>query len=363
MEQFAKRSDTERQDILQESANRRGIRDVIIEKDFWVCWTLGRLYALPELADHIIFKGGTSLSKAYGLIERFSEDIDLTIGRTAPHICDTKNPMESDISRKERERRITTVKSAAQCFVAEVAMPLLNTAFSKSLGTNEGWTLSLDEEDSDQQTLLFHYPRVMNYRVGGGFFGARFFAARYFAARHFTKGKIGYIKPAVKLEFGARGETEPHESRVIQPYVAEDFPDFFEQPNISILTLAAERTFWEKATILHALHHGSKLRDRMSRHYYDTFIMAEKGIAEIALSQPELLQQVVHNKNLMFRDNKASYETATMAELKLIPTDDMFPALQKDYDAMQEMLMGDVPDFNAIMKRLAALEEQIHKAK
>ena len=76
MEQFAKRSDTERQDILQESANRRGIRDVIIEKDFWVCWTLNRLYALPEPANHIIFKGGTSLSKAYGLIERFSEDID-----------------------------------------------------------------------------------------------------------------------------------------------------------------------------------------------------------------------------------------------------------------------------------------------
>ncbi len=126
MEQFAKRSDTERQDILQESAARRGIRDVVIEKDFWVCWTLDRLYALLELGDHITFKGGTSLSKAYGLIERFSEDIDLTIGRTAPHICDTKNPMEPDISGKERQRRISTVKSAAQCFVAEVAMPFLN---------------------------------------------------------------------------------------------------------------------------------------------------------------------------------------------------------------------------------------------
>ena len=356
MEQFAKRSDTERQDILQESANRRGICDVIIEKDFWVCWTLGRLYALPELADHIIFKGGTSLSKAYGLIERFSEDIDLTIGRSAPHICNTKNPMEADISQKERKRRISSVKEAAQSFVAKIAMPLLNTAFSKSLGTDEGWTLSLDEEDPDQQTLLFHYPRVMNYRVGGGYWG------RYWGPSYWGKGSVCYIKPTVKLEFGARGETEPHKNRVILPYIAEDFPDLFEQPSISLFTLAAERTFWEKAIILHALHHGTKMKDRMSRHYYDTFIMAEKGIAEIALNQPELLQQVVHNKNLMWRDNKASYETATMAELKLIPTDDMFSALQKDYAAMQEMFMGDVPDFNAVMKRLAKLEEQIHRA-
>lgn len=354
MEQFAKRSDTERQDILQESANRRGIRNIIIEKDFWVCWTLDRLYALPELADHIIFKGGTSLSKAYRLIERFSEDIDLTIGRTAPHICDTKNPMELDISRKERERRIADVKKAAQYFVAEVAMPLLNTAFTQSLGTNDGWTFSLDKDDPDQQTLLFHYPRVMNYSMG--------FGKGSYGVGRFGEGKIGYIKPTVKLEFGARGEIDPHEDKIIQPYVAEDFPDFFEQPNISISTLTAERTFWEKATILHALHHGSKLRDRMSRHYYDIYVMAEKGIAEIALSQPELLQQVVHNKSLMWRDNKASYKTATMAELKLIPTDDMLLALQKDYAAMQEMLMGDVPDFNVVMKKLTALEELIHKA-
>lgn len=348
MEQFAKLPDTERQDILQESANRRGIREIVIEKDFWVCWTLDRLYALPELADHITFKGGTSLSKAYGLIERFSEDIDLTIGRNAPHVCDTNNPMEPDISRKERERRIAAVKSAAQCFVKDVAMPLLNKAFEQYLETKEGWTLELDEDDPDQQTLLFHYPALFSY---GGFNNA------------FSDGfqKSGYIKPTVKLEFGARGEIVPHEDKDIQPYVAEDFPDFFEQPIVSVATLAAERTFWEKATILHALHHGSKLRDRMSRHYYDTFVMTEKGIADMALKQPELLQQVVQNKSLMFRDNKASYGTATMTELKLVPTGDMLPVLKKDYAAMQEMFMGDAPSFDDIMKCLAELEKKINK--
>ncbi len=148
----------------------------------------------------------------------------------------------------------------------------------------------------------------------------------------------------------------------ITPYVAEDFPDLFEQPTISVSTLAAERTFWEKATILHALHHGTKLKNRMSRHYYDVFVMAEKGIAETALSQSALLAQVVQNKSLMWRDNKASYDTATMVELKLIPSDEMLPVLKKDYAAMQEMFMGDVPDFDFVMQRLAELEEQIHKA-
>ncbi len=338
MEQFAKLPDTERRDILQESATRRSISDVIIEKDFWVCWTLGRLYALPALADHITFKGGTSLSKAYGLIERFSEDIDLTIGRTEPYICGTKNPMKRGISNNERKRRIVDVKKAAQNFVKNIAMPLLNTAFTRSLGTDKSWALKLDPDDPDGQTLLFYYP------VDG------------------VSQNSSYIKPTVKLEFGARGDTEPHESKYIRPYVAEDFPELFEQSIVSVSTLTAERTFWEKVTILHALHHSSKLHDRMSRHYYDTYVMAEKGTADTALKQPKLLEQVVQNKSLMFSDNKASYETATMAELKLIPTGDVLTALQEDYSAMQEMFMGDVPNFGVIMKRLAELEEQIHEA-
>ena len=357
MEQFAKKPDTEKREILQETASRRGIRDIIIEKDFWVCWTLGRLYTRPELSDHITFKGGTSLSKAYGLIERFSEDIDLTIGRTAPHICDTDNPMEAKISNKERERRIKVVKKAAQNFVMKVAMPLLSLTFEQSLETNKGWSLEPDKGDPDQQTLLFYYPRIMNYGMG--------FGHGTYGAGRWGEGEAGYIKPTVKLEFGARGEVEPHELKTMTPYVAEDFPQFFERPTVSVTTLVAERTFWEKVTILHALYHehtldhDTKLRDRMSRHYYDTYMMAENGIADAALRQPELLRQVVLNKSLMFRKSKASYETATMAKLKLVPTHSMLTDLQKDYTAMQEMFMGDAPDFKAIMQRLTELEEQI----
>lgn len=345
MQIFAKRTD--RQTFFQESAARRGVRDTVIEKDFWVCWALERLCSVPDLADHITFKGGTSLSKAYGLIERFSEDIDLTIGRSAPYIRETENPMGQEISGKERERRIVSVKKAVQEFITQTVLPSLNAAFEESLGTGTGWTLELDQNDKDQQTLLFFYPAVCGYGGFGKDFGSDF-------------QRPSYIRPTVKLEFGARGETEPHEMRTISAYVAEEFPDSFMQGSFKVRTLSAERTFWEKATILHALHHGSTLRDRMSRHYYDVFMMDKGGIAASATGKPDILEQVVRNKETLFRDGKASYGTATMTELKLVPAADREDDLRKDYEAMQEMFMGDFPSFDEIVKKMQSLEERIH---
>lgn len=351
MDRFATLPDEERRDILREAASRRNVSDIIMEKDFWVCWTLDKLFSLHEIAPHLTFKGGTSLSKAYGLIERFSEDIDLTISRNATFLVETKNPMEENISGKERSRRIEELKLHAQKFVAALVLPKLKETFGQHL-PSENWRLELDKEDSDQQTLLFHYPRVMGYgmavgrgRVGMGIVG---------------EGEIGYIKPAVRLEFGARGEPHPHETRTITPYVAEIFPQFFDTPNASIPTLAAERTFWEKATILHALHHGSKLRDQMSRHYYDTYMLTQKGVAEHAMQNPALLEQVVKNKTLLFRDTKASYETAIQGSLKLLPTPEQLPTLKHDYEKMTEMFMGEYPGFDTVMEGLAALEGRIN---
>lgn len=126
--------------------------------------------------------------------------------------------------------------------------------------------------------------------------------------------------------------------------------------------LAAERTFWEKVTILHALYHGQKIRDRMSRHYYDTFIMAQRGVVDAALRDITLLEKVVRNKSLMFSDNKASYDTAVIGSLRLMPRDEMRGDLKKDYADMSNMFLGSAPDFDAIMDGLSALEKQINSA-
>ncbi len=352
MDKFANKPEAERHDLLQEAANRRDVAPIVIEKDFWVCWTLKRLFTDPALAPHLTFKGGTSLSKAYGLIERFSEDIDLTISREAPLLQDGASPMEEAISGKERERRIDALKQNAQRFVAEIILPNLQTSIAAQLGHAQSWQLTLDESDPDKQTILFHFPKTFNY--GMGWDRARWDVGLW------DDDEPGYIKPSIKLEFGARGETEPHTQSTLRAYVAETFPDLLPDAPVQVSTLAAERSFWEKVTILHALYYNQKLASRMSRHYYDTIMMAQRGVADAALRDKALLEQVVRNKKLLFRDAKASYDTAVFGTLKLVPPEELLSALKKDYEAMGEMFMGTAPDFEEVLTALAELERKIN---
>jgi len=358
MDTFARRNPAQRIAAIEEAANRLDLPATIIEKDFWVCWTLRRLVEHPALGPHLTFKGGTSLSKAYGIIERFSEDIDLTIGRTAPFVKDTKPPLEDGISGNEVGRRADALTKAATQFVAEVILPELHASISAALGTDEGWKLEVDPTDA--QTVLFQYPRLASYGryVGGAMPGAS--ALNTFAPNEPPQFVPGYIKPVIKLEFGARGDIEPSEVRIVRPYVADQFPDLFDDAETKFSTLAAERTFWEKATILHALYHGVRMRDRMSRHYYDLHMLTKKGISDVALRMPDLLAQVVRNKSLLFRDPKASYGTAVFGTLKLIPKDDTLAELRRDYVAMTEMLMGEAPAFNAVMASIAEIEKAVN---
>ncbi len=176
-----------------------------------------RLFEDAELGSHLIFKGGTSLSKCYGLIERFSEDIDLTISRRASYLSDGKNPGEDGISGKEREQRIDVLKQNAKAFVEKAILPKLKDRIGRALGKTDTWNVVLDDEDPDRQTILFNYPRLFNYGMGYG--------KGLYGVGNFGEGQIGYIKPSIKLEFGARGKTEPSEARPIRSYVAETFPD------------------------------------------------------------------------------------------------------------------------------------------
>jgi hypothetical protein len=163
MEKFANQPERERRDVLQEAARKRDVTDIIMEKDFWVCWTLRRLTANSDLVPHITFKGGTSLSKAYGLIQRFSEDIDLTISRDAPYLSEGKNPMEDEIGSNERQRRIDSLKQNAQLFVGKFTLPRLEADIGAALGGKKDWRIVLDEQDRDRQTLLFYYPKIFSY--------------------------------------------------------------------------------------------------------------------------------------------------------------------------------------------------------
>jgi len=336
MDEFARRPSDDRRAYIEEAASRRDLTPIIIEKDFWVCWTLRRL-AAEELKDHVTFKGGTSLSKAYGIIERFSEDVDLTIRGSAPLIDKIASPMETGIGTKERERRTKALKAAAQDYVATVAMPSLARAIERALGTTNGWSIEPDPDDKDRQTLLFNYPRTSE-----------------------SEGGSGYIKPRIKLEYGARGDPEPFEKRSIVPYLSEEFPDELPDAETSVQTLSVTRTFWEKATILHALHHNRKLREGLSRHYYDMLMLDRAGITGGAIAQPDLLASVVRNKSLMFADNSASYATAFLGQLRLLPDDEIIDRLRSDYTAMTDMFMVAPPAFEELLAGLVALEKKIN---
>lgn len=363
MDTIAKQPNDARKELFKETASQLNLTDIIIEKDFWVCWTLKRLYTCPELAPFLTFKGGTSLSKAYNLIERFSEDIDLTINRSAPLLSECPDIMEKGISNKEKYRRIATLKETAQAFVKDIALPNIYKAIKQEFGTDADWHVVLDENDPDHQTILFYYPKVFEYQTFVA--GITRPIARPIVqpiVKPLVQGnwKDGYIQPHIKLEFGARGDIEPNETHKIKPYVSDTFPDLLKEPEVSVNVLASERTFWEKATILHALHHGSKLKDRMSRHYYDTYVLSKAGVAEASLKLPELLASVVQNKSLMFKDNKASYKTAVFPTLKLIPTNEDVKILKQDYEKMSEMFLSDYPDFDTVIAELSSLEEKIN---
>ena len=305
----------------------------LTEKDFWVSWTLKHLFLIQDIREHLIFKGGTTLSKVHGIINRFSEDIDLTLDRKAFGF--EENPEEAS-SRKQRDRLIENMATECGNYVSGELYDILQKQFAMSL-SSLSWKLTTDTYDPDGQTLLFHYPTV-------------------FPASE-------YNLPVVKLEFGSKSDLWPTEKSRIVSYAAEHFPQMFEEPACKVIALCAERTFWEKATILHQVAHWPEekpLLPRYSRHYYDLAMLADSDFSKTALDDLELLKRVVEHKIMYFRCGWASYQTAKPGSFKIIPSDKTLSELKKDYTLMEPMIFGDIPTFNDIMSTLESLEQRIN---
>ncbi len=256
MDEFARLPSEERRQYFDEAATRRGLLPQIIEKDFWVCWTLRRLFSLDEFRKHLTFKGGTTLSKVYGVIERFSEDVDVAIEREFLGFGGENEP-EKGGSGKERERRLDRLWQVCRATVAERLQPQLRDAIAVALGDINGWKVSLDPTAPDQQSLSFQYPPAV------------------------TEGLSPYFARSVKIELGARSDHFPVEDAEVTPYVAEEFAAALPDAKVLVRVLTVARTFWEKATILHRLHHlpeGKVIPARASRHYYDVFRISESPV-------------------------------------------------------------------------------------
>ena len=337
MNSIVKMSSADRALAFEQAAIRKGLgAPLIIEKDFWVCWVLKEIFASKNFPPPL-FKGGTSLSKAYGLIDRFSEDIDLVIDRHAIGFEGGSDPAEQSGS-NARKRSLELLASKCVDIVQGTILPALQAQFTSVLGTDH-WKLEVDAADT--QTLLFSYPPALKLNELAG---------------------MRYLRPVVRLEFGCRGDVWPTERRSIRPYLADYFPALFEEPSFVVPVLAPPRTFWEKATLLHAAAHSNKPMERLSRHYYDVSCLYRLKGDEIC-ADFALLAKVVRHKEVFFRSGSASYDTAVPGTLRLVPGKELEAHLRKDWREMQEMLFGTAPTFDDVLRDVQEIENLINDPK
>jgi hypothetical protein len=307
------------------------MRPTIIEKDFWVCLVLKTLFTDSTFKDSLVFKGGTSLSKVYRVIERFSEDIDLVLDwKLIGYGQGLKDPMQTFASNTQQDRFNKEINQLAGKYISETLCPQVDSLVRRG---KIGLTASVDE--ADPHVINIHYPAAFSEN---------------------------YIRPEVRLEIGPLASWVPSAPHVIRPYAFEVFPKIFESPDCPVIAIAAERTFWEKATILHQeAHRPGPIPQRYSRHYYDLHQLALSPIRDQSFSQINLLSDVVEFKKRFYPSNWAQYDLATPGSFKLLPREQsQIDSLQRDYQDMQVMLFGNPPNFDSILQGLQALEEEIN---
>jgi hypothetical protein len=325
-----------------------------IEKDLYVCWILDFLFN-QRTADpvRLYFKGGTSLSKAYGLINRFSEDIDIGIYKADLHA-----PLEADIAAlpsisQQQKALAEQVDEAARQYIAGPLKDML----SKEISAVEE-----EAEQSGHFTLNFGYDAYRKKEA------LDILVLRYKSVFDMSGG---YVEAAVRIEGGARPDPIPVEPRDITLYVASEMKAGFDLSVPNVMTVKPERTFWEKVLILHAMTETTEKRslednperrvpdlNRYSRHYYDVHqIWTHADYGKATASMLGLAQACRQHKELMFRAPDHRYDRAVPGTFRLVPTDDMMKKLAADYTRMSAMIFGDPPAFEAIMASISELEQ------
>lgn len=319
----------ERASLVELGAYETGLPEAIVEKDLWVCCVLDHLFHRSGFAGSMVFKGGTSLSKAYGLIERFSEDIDLILDwRLLGYGLD--EPWQERSNTKQERFKADTI-ARTNDWLATTFVPTLRAGLSAELGIDADVRMGEDDE-----TVFFAYPRA-------------------------------YSSPStvdvIKLEVGPLAAWSPSEPATITPYLAELYPQLFAAPSTSIPTALPERTFWEKATILHqeANRPESKaLPRRYARHYYDMYRLGHSDVLGRAVAQPDLLARVVAFKEKFYRTPWAKLADAKPGSLRLAPQEGRLVELEADYRSMRPMIFGDVPSFDEVVSYMRELEHVIN---
>jgi len=309
----------------------------LLEKDAWVVWTLGALFE-SELGAALTFKGGTSLSKAFKVIDRFSEDVDLTydIRHLAGDLVGHGDGLPS--TRSQANKWTSAIRNRLPGWIESSVRPVLESALAKDSLPGR---LELVGEGRDK--LLLHYPAI-----GQG---------------------TGYVAPAIVLEFGARATGEPHQ---VIPITCDMDGHLHgvSFPTARAQVMGVERTFWEKATAAHVYCKQGQLRgERYARHWYDLAALSSSGFFAFAIQNREVATAVARHKSYFFAEKDEAgapidYASAVAGNLRIVPAGKSLAALAADYAAMVEdqVMLGDAPGFEALMHACARIEALANQA-
>lgn len=334
-EDFFRLEAADRLEVLSVAASASGRPIHLLEKDVWVVWTLRTLFG-ADVGQDLVFKGGTSLSKAYGAIRRFSEDIDLTcdIRKLVPDLVGEEGDA-LPATRSEERRWSRAVRHRLPGWIEEKVLPVIGRGLEA-----EGMAAALRAEAD--KVYIEYEPLAEGY---------------------------GYVAPRVMLEFGARSTGEPN-----APYdIVSDAAEHVEAvafPTAEPRVMRAERTFWEKATAIHVYCSEGPLRgERFSRHWHDLARLDEAGFADSAIADRHLAAAVADHKSWFFAERAADrqpidYRAAVSGGLKLVPGGASREALAGDYARMVEdgLLLDEAEAFDQLMARIEALQGRANAA-
>lgn len=328
-ESFFDLTEDDRKAAIKTAAATLGREYELVEKDVWVVWTLNVLFT-SEFRDSLVFKGGTSLSKAYGVIDRFSEDVDLTYD-VRKLIPETTKGADLPPSKTQADTWTDKVKEALPDWIATNVVPLLEEAARK-----------LPNVQINRTETNVH----IEYGEGDSI--------------------AGYVRPRVLLEFGARSTGEPAEYKDVTCDAAAVLQDF-EFPIAKVRAMKPTRTFWEKATAAHVYCVRGAFRggDRWSRHWYDMFELDRHEFAEVAINDRALATDVADHKSRFFREKDVDYHAAISGGLRIVPeSPEAFEALREDYSQMLRagMLHGTPPAFDELIAHCRQIERRANEA-
>jgi hypothetical protein len=330
-DRFLQLPETDRKAILDKAAQELGKSPNILEKDVWVCWTLEKLVNMPEVPP-LAFKGGTSLSKAYDAISRFSEDVDVTLDRRA--LNPNLNPF-ADTSKTQVRKICAQLDTLLADYIVDVIKPYFDQCLKEELQDNSAETKIGNTPDK------LHIPYPTSLPSGNA-----------------------YIPESVLLELGGKNEITPSSHLQLEPYIRSGVP-LLEFPLPIVAVLAPERTYWEKATLIHVECNRKNVKAnaaRLSRHWYDLFQLNRSEIGLAALSNTKLLEEVVNHKNILYPSGWAKYNDC-LGGLRLIPDASSLKSLEEDFEQMKGngMFWNEPDSFQEILKELSKLESAINR--